>query len=337
MLKSILYFLIPDPTDFPSGGNLYNQQLMQALSAEGMEVQHIESKDLSNFSEFQPNSFLLVDTLYLDQISHFAVKQSNLTKILIVHHLDSLYPPSGWTSEAYFRQFEEKLLVLFDAWLCTSEYTKQYLISRKLITKRFIVIPPAIGFNPTPIQQGKGKEKIKALLVANLVERKGILPFLKALVKVQKERWSDKLQITIIGNIILEPVYANECFGLLQTNPELNKIVALKGPLSHEETLAAYPKADFFISTSFMETFGMAIQEALAFGLPVLALKGGNVEQHLQRGNRGIVFENMTDLVEQLKQICIAPHELMKGKQIQFMEKKDWSMAARDLLKQLNL
>ena len=47
------------------------------------------------------------------------------------------------------------------------------------------------------------------------------------------------------------------------------------GSLSREQVQEKLQTATLYLSTSSMETFGMALQEAKAFGLPILALKAG--------------------------------------------------------------
>lgn len=334
---AILYFLIPDPAAFQSGGNLYNLQLMEALKVEGVTVKRISPKDLPSIGQDESRKYLFVDTLYLDQIQAFQLK-AGIAKILIVHHLESLYPPSGWTSERYFEHFEQHKLAAFDAYLCSSEYTKQYLSAKQFPGKRFIVVPPAIGFKTSTATLG-GK-KIKAILVANLIERKGILPFFEALAKLGKGPWLEKLKITIVGGFHFEPAYAKACMDLLQAHPELEKVIDLKGALPHAATLAAYQEANLFISTSFMETYGMAMQEALAFGLPVLALDTGNIRNHFINVKQGYLFGDMHALTEKLRFFCEFPQKLkllkMELDHAPLQENYDWAIAARQLMTQLD-
>jgi glycosyltransferase involved in cell wall biosynthesis len=54
----------------------------------------------------------------------------------------------------------------------------------------------------------------------------------------------------------------------------LNDVVSFLGPVESEAKSAAYFNADLFILPSYSESFGMAVGEALAHGLPVLTTKG---------------------------------------------------------------
>jgi glycosyltransferase involved in cell wall biosynthesis len=54
----------------------------------------------------------------------------------------------------------------------------------------------------------------------------------------------------------------------------LNGVVSFVGPIEGEAKSSAYFNADFFVLPSYSESFGMAVAEALAHGVPVLTTKG---------------------------------------------------------------
>jgi glycosyltransferase involved in cell wall biosynthesis len=57
-----------------------------------------------------------------------------------------------------------------------------------------------------------------------------------------------------------------------------------------------YAFSSVFISASKMETYGMAVQEALAYGLPVLAYAGGYVRIHIRPGVNGYLCSTFSEL-----------------------------------------
>ena len=155
------YFWIPDPKAFHSGGNLYNDNLINALQVKGIVGQQITKGDIKSIKK---GSYLFVDTLYLDQLDELPTDSS---LVLIVHHLESLFPPSGWQSEAYFQRFEKEKLEKFDAFLCSSAFTKSYLQANGLSDKHYLVVPPAIGFETSAFHPESSI--VQPLLVANWV------------------------------------------------------------------------------------------------------------------------------------------------------------------------
>jgi glycosyltransferase involved in cell wall biosynthesis len=81
--------------------------------------------------------------------------------------------------------------------------------------------------------------------------------------------------------------------GLRQAASELGIIgqVKILGRLSHEELLPVLEWADLAILPSRAESFGLAIAEAQAAGLPVIACKTGAVPEIVEDGLTGWLVE----------------------------------------------
>ncbi|MNY46394.1 D-inositol 3-phosphate glycosyltransferase [compost metagenome] len=63
------------------------------------------------------------------------------------------------------------------------------------------------------------------------------------------------------------------------------------GKLSREEVVTELNKAHVFVVSSFFETFGVVVIEALSMGLPVIATKCGGPE-YILTDNLGVLVEN---------------------------------------------
>ena len=185
----------------------------------------------------------------------------------------------------------------FDGFVVNSGFTAMYLVNNGLLQKK-VFIPPAIDFE-LPKKKVKEIPPIKVLLVANLVERKGILPFLQ-LVEDSSIIHKHNVTIQLVGSANLEKPYAEDCLAFIENHPDLKKIIHFYGEMNQEAIRNLYQAATFFVSTSYMETFGMALQEAAWFGLPILALDGGNASAHFKHGYSGILVSNMEELVIEL-------------------------------------
>ena len=331
-------FVIPDVNAFQSGGNIYNKNLIAGLRENGAVIKVIDLAEFKKLPIYQLQGYYFFDTLYFTELASVFAKKNNISTTinrmesatrtwssgstkpfeiksnkrvqfwLIVHHLESLYPPKNWTATTYFQQKEFPFLVQFDGFLTSSQFTADYLVTNHL-TQPKIVILPAIDNLPNTNFTRK-TTPIKALIVANLVERKGILPFLEKLNASPLIQQSDKLQIQLIGSAAIEKEYAQTCITFLNKNPALQKIVYYRGQLSSVQLHSYYQESNLFISTAFMETYGMALQEARAFRLPILALDGGNVKQHILNGSTGYLAKDLTDLVHQLENLVLTPNSL---------------------------
>lgn len=67
--------------------------------------------------------------------------------------------------------------------------------------------------------------------------------------------------------------------------------VTFTGPLTGEPLAQVYASADIFVFPSLTETFGQVIQEAMASGLPVVALRAGGPAGLVQPGETGYLAE----------------------------------------------
>jgi glycosyltransferase involved in cell wall biosynthesis len=335
-----IYFIIPDVNAFISGGNIYNKNLIQHLKKQGIACP-IKTMDevFKNTSSIE-KAYYFFDTLLLPQLPPYLLnKKAGASYFLIVHHLESLYPPKGWTSSSYFKAKEAPLLKHFDGFLTSSEFTAKYLSQNGLLQTK-IIVPPALGIFPKSISIQK-TPPLRALLIANLVERKGILPFLKKLINFPLHKIQNDLEIHIIGSAKMEINYAQKCLNLISQNTLLQSIIKYHGALSPQDTQQLLSKSHLFISTSFMETYGMALQEARAFSVPILALNRGNVAAHIQEGVNGFLVENMEQLIEKLALLINHPN-ILNDIQNQILLKEigktnyDWTAAAKLFMQQLD-
>ena len=293
-----LTFVIPDVNAFQSGGNIYNKNLVLGLREINLHPSVMDLKAFQQRDAANLKGYYFFDTLYFKDLSKiFPQKNEDCHFFLIVHHLESLYPPKGWDSATYFLENELAYLQKFDGFVVNSGFTALYLINKGLLQKK-VFLPPAIDFE---LPQNKIKEipPIKALIVANLVERKGILPFLQ-LVEDSPIVHKKNVTIQLVGSAILEKSYAEDCLEFIENHSDLKKIVSYHGEIGQEQVRKLYQEATFFISTSYMETFGMALQEAAWFGLPILALDGGNASAHFKHGYNGMLAADMEELTIEL-------------------------------------
>jgi len=299
-----IYFIIPDYTRFVSGGNWYNEQLINALQQETKRPIYVWTIDelRTNFSTAGKGIFF-VDTLYLEAIARYIhFKQEDQQFHLIVHHLESLFPPETYTSDAYFEEKEKRLLQLFDGFLTTSQYTATYLKERRL-TQESLVLPPALETLPEDIPLRKAIP-IKAIIVANVVKRKGILPFLQAFQKQYIKEPLPYLSIDIVGGGTIENGYGLICKTVVASNPVLKQRIHFIGSKSPQAMPDSYRNSNLLISTSFFETYGMALQEAVAWKLPIIAIKGGNSTNHIEEGINGYVVNSTEELVQQIWEVA---------------------------------
>lgn len=293
MRSLIQYFVLPENRSMPSGGNLYNQFLLAALKNSGIKTSILHWNEYLLAMRNQQEGMYWIDTLYLKEWTNLAKRHSDeIFHGLIVHHLGSLYPPNNENTDRWFEQHEFQPLNKFDGFLATSEFTRNYLKQRGFSNKPILVIPPALCM--TVGEKKRSGEKIVALMVANLVERKGIEEWLHALANQLRDE--DDFSLKIIGTDEIEHRYAEKCKRFVNNHAQLKNKVSLMGKVAPEKIKNHYSNADIFISAAKMETFGMALQEAVAWKIPILAFDGGNAGNHVQPGINGEKFSDLNKM-----------------------------------------
>ena len=317
------YLLMPDPAAMPSGGNRYNAALLAALRAAGVKAwrrqpHRVPARPVTAW----------VDTLYLDA---WSVRPSDRS-LLIVHHLESLDPPGGGPAADWFAAHERDRLAAFDGFLVSSPFTRDYLRAQGM-DQPILTVVPALCVPRGTRQPQAGPPVV--LIVANLVARKGILPLLEGLAA---EASLPPFRLEIAGTEVIEPAYAAAVRALLARTPALQARVHLLGPLSRRAMRAAYRRASLLVSAARMETFGMAMQEAVAFGLPILATTGGHAAAHVQPGHNGYCYDQPEELVQGLVALLRDPGQLrtLQAQAAAYdpYQAYDWPQAVASLLDQ---
>ncbi len=294
---STLVFVMPDGSDEISGGNLYNAQLLAALKSCGhvlrMSVSEFASSDL-------PRGTYLVDTLNLDVAQGVLERRSAGQRfVLLVHHLPSLEP--GLAPDHPSLAVEGAVLGKFDGYVATGEFTRTWLAECG-ISERVELLEPPMPANADVVRTISAP--LRALMVCNLIPRKGVLAFLKGLEgELAARHVGERFHLDIVGRSDLHREYGEECARIVRESASLRKHVTLRGPLPHGELPTEYCGANLFLSASKMETFGISLQEARHYGLPILAVRGGNTENHVHQGRTGNLYDSPEALAQGFVQL----------------------------------
>jgi glycosyltransferase involved in cell wall biosynthesis len=114
-----------------------------------------------------------------------------------------------------------------------------------------------------------------------------------------------------------------------------NTRTVFTGVLKGEELAAAFASADAFLFPSTTETLGIAMIEALASGLPVLAARTGAAGEVVDEGETGLLYEPGSDaaLVAAVRTIVSDDglRATMGGNARASAERRDWGTSTRAL------
>ena len=168
--------------------------------------------------------------------------------------------------------------------LCTSEATLSYLLAEGI--KRVRLWPQGVDarrFHPEKASEewrerlsgGHPSQKI-LLYVGRLAPEKGI-ERLKALLRVVSGT-----RLAIVGDGPARKHLEREFAG----TPTV-----FTGVLQGEDLAAAYASADVFLFPSTTDTLGLAMIEALASGLPIVAARSGASREVVSEGENGLLYD----------------------------------------------
>lgn len=108
------------------------------------------------------------------------------------------------------------------------------------------------------------------------------------------------------------------------------------GYLRGEELYSAYASADIFVFPSAMETFGLVLIEAMASGLPVVTSRVGGVDDMVQPGVNGYVFQvgDVRGMIDGVRAILSAPtkRQVMGRNARLFAETQAWPAMMDELI-----
>lgn len=128
-------------------------------------------------------------------------------------------------------------------------------------------------------------EEKRILLFAGRLTHEKNLPFLiNTFKQVKKQRPSTSLVIIAQGPLEEELKSLVKTLGL-----SLIEDVIFTGALHFDDLLKAYYSADLFVFSSLTETQGLVIVEAMAAGLPVVAVRASGVQEMVDDGVNGFL------------------------------------------------
>jgi glycosyltransferase involved in cell wall biosynthesis len=173
--------------------------------------------------------------------------------------------------------------------LVASDVLVLRLVEKGVERARIRVVPPGRDIVPaqviTPPDLRHGRDAA-FLCVANWLPHKGILELLDAFAAVPDSAGT----LHLAGDGEADRAYGARVRDRLG-EPDLNGRVIVHGWLAREQLAGLYLACDVFVLPAFKETYGTVFGEAMAYGLPVVGWRAGNLPELAEHEREGILLE----------------------------------------------
>jgi glycosyltransferase involved in cell wall biosynthesis len=276
-------FLVPGPLTTLTGGSLYDRRMVEGLRAFGWSVNVLELEPTFPeptadalagaarvLSAIPDDEIVVVDGLAFGAMCGVLEPHRTRLNLVAVVHMPLAVEVGIDAAVATRRgQTEVQALGLARAVVATGRVTIETLSAMGHRTPQPVLVEP--GCDPAPVARGSGGETPHLLCVAAVTPGKGHAGLLRALGTVDVP-----VTLTCVGSLTRDPVSAERVARLVESL-SLQDRVSLAGELGADRLASEYDRADVFVLNTSRETYGMAVSEAIAHGLPVVGTRTGAI------------------------------------------------------------
>jgi glycosyltransferase involved in cell wall biosynthesis len=277
-----LEFLVPGDLQAGTGGYVYDRRIIEGLRARGWQVTvHALDGGLPGpsiaalertdrvLAGLPDETLVIIDGLALSAIS--AALRAHATRLALVA---LMHRPLGSEEERRALQSVRHAVI-------TGQSIHAVLCGQGMDPERISLVEP--GTDPAPLTHRTAGEAVRLLCVANLLPDKGHERLIEALAPLARRCW----QLTCVGSLTRSPVTVQRLRAQLQRTG-LAERVALVGEVDAARVTHFYQDADVFVLATRFESYGMAVAEAVAHGLPVIGTRTGAIPE-LVGADAGII------------------------------------------------
>jgi glycosyltransferase involved in cell wall biosynthesis len=279
-------FVVPGRLDTLTGGSIYDRRMVEGLRARGWSVDVRELGDgfprpapealahaAGVFASLADGVTAIVDGLALGAMPAIVEQHSRRLRIVALVHLP-LALEVGLDRDAVreLEASERRALRAAEVVVVTGPSTTGELARYGVSGDRVVVVEP--GTDPAPLASGGDGVTLQLLSIATLSPGKGHEVLVRALGSIATGDWA----LTCVGNLTRYPATVARVRQELRAAGLAGR-VALVGELSGAELESQWSGSDLFVLATLRETYGMAVAEALARGLPVVSTTTGSIPE----------------------------------------------------------
>ncbi|MCI0157972.1 glycosyltransferase family 4 protein [Leifsonia shinshuensis] len=267
-----VFFVVPDAIDDPdrvSGGNRYDQRVRDGLRADGWAVRMVLVTDrgagptAGALAQLPENALVLVDGLLATREPAALTVHGARLRLVVLVHLVADAPTDDQTAA----------LRAARRIIATSDWTRSELLEQDAADPHRIVVAHP-GTDPAPATRPSASGG-RLLCVATVAPHKGQDLLVRTLIGfADRDDWT----CNVVGSLRVDPDFVEALRAEIDAVGLAGR-VRFTGVLTGRALEAAYADADLMVLPSRTESYGMAVAEALAHGVPVLATAVGGLPE----------------------------------------------------------
>jgi glycosyltransferase involved in cell wall biosynthesis len=307
-----VHFLTMGDIHSLTGGYLYNMNIMEGLEQNGYSVNiigtdwpwdnkpELEKISRFHFEKLVAGSCILIDSLVLSLLRREVQEFSDKLIFVGMIHLPASYSIS---SDGYGKLSGEELLALHQMRqvIVTGQFTFDLLCNAGLNPAGIRVVEP--GTDQFPQKTHYKPVPSELLCIANYSPIKAQDILIRSLNRITDRDWT----LHLYGDKDRDKEYSAMVNSLIKEF-HLKKRVIMHGIAGRDEITAIFLDADLFVMPSLFESYGMALTESLAHGIPVVTTRTGNIPVTVPAG-MGIFVEpgNEQQLADAIRSLLDDP------------------------------
>jgi glycosyltransferase involved in cell wall biosynthesis len=283
-----VHVIVPDGFDDPgqpTGGNIYDRRVCAGLAEAGWEVLVATvaapwpvrgsgaRADLAHVVSAIPDGeTVLIDGLIASPAAAQLLSHTGRMRLIVLLHMP-LATAVDTNHDASAERSERAVLRAAAGVVVTSEWTRGQILARyRIPARRVYVARPGADRVAAPARPVHGD----LICVGVLGRHKGQDLLIEALADLADRGW----RCVLAGALDRDPDFVEQLQTRI-TRLGYDHRVWLSGVLTGAALSHAYTTADLLVAPSRSETYGMAVTEALAHGLPVIATAVGGLPEAL--------------------------------------------------------
>ena len=277
----------PGPIDARTGGYIYNRRLTEGLRRQGWVVNTIQldasfpcptaaalQHAARAVADIPDETITLVDSLALGAMPEVVTHEApRLTIVALVHQ--PLVAATGFDPDTHARleDGERRALRATALVVVTGRAALPFITRYGVPRGQVVVVEPGTD-RPDMCGPLARSDSLELLCVGTVNQGKGHETLIEALASLRDLPW----RLTCAGSLTRDPVTAQRVRETV-ARLRLEDRVTLAGELDGQALDACYGRANVFVLATQQETYGMAVAEAVAHGLPVVATMAGAIPE----------------------------------------------------------